>query len=154
MVSTFTTRYLNHTRNCGYLHGPMVPGRGWRGGQCWGPWSGSGLLHNWWWTPRTLVTAEAAATSLLCPSSTFPGFHFKYRLCRALVITTVPLLLTIAWRGRVIDFYHPSLSTRILTRCYHRQAQVGKLSLTQYLKLHLFLLSYTLSIYCRYVACR
>ena len=52
------------------------------------------------WTPRTLDTAEAAATSLLCPSSTFPGFHFNYRLCGApgpgLVITTAPLLLTIA----------------------------------------------------------
>ena len=113
------TRYLKPYKklwlHCLYLHGPMVPWRGWRGGQCWLPWSGSGLLHNWWWTPRTLDTAEAAATSLLCPSSTFPGFHFKYRLCgprlRVWLLPAVPLLLTIAWRGRVIDFYHPSHST-------------------------------------------
>ena len=44
------------------------------------------------WTPRTLDTAEAAATSLLCPSSTFPGFHFNYRLWLRVRVWLLPQL--------------------------------------------------------------
>ena len=57
------TIYLNHTW---YLHGPMVPGRGWLGGQCWVPWSGSSLLHNWSCGPRGHWTRRRQPPHLCC----------------------------------------------------------------------------------------
>ena len=57
------TIYLNHTW---YLHGPMVPGRVWREGQCWVPWSGSSLLHNWSCGPRGHWTRPRQPPHLCC----------------------------------------------------------------------------------------
>ena len=44
----------------------MVPWRGWQEGECWVPWSGSSLLHNWSCGPRGHSTRRRQPPHLCC----------------------------------------------------------------------------------------